>query len=85
MITGPLKWIPVLIVLAIIVWAAKQTNIVNGTLEDPMPGVEKGINYPRAAFKEHSITIQDIRRLGEVMPGVISVNIPFTSKRTDET
>lgn len=80
MITGPLKWIPVLIVLAIIVWAANQTDIVNGTLKDPMPGVEKGINYPRAAFKERSITIQDILRLGEVMPGVISVNIPFTSK-----
>jgi len=80
MLTGPLKWIPVLIVLVIIVWAAKQTDIVHGTLEDPMPGVEKGINYPRAAFKEHSVTIQDIRRLGEIMPGVISVNIPFTSK-----
>ena len=80
MLTGPMKWAPIVFVLVIMGWAASQTDIANGSLEDPMPGIEKGINYPRAAFKEHSVTIQDIRRLGEVMPGVISVNIPFTSK-----
>ncbi|HHJ18982.1 MAG TPA: transporter [Gammaproteobacteria bacterium] len=80
MLTGPLKWIPLVIVGVIIAWAAKETDIAHGTLADPMPGIEKGINYPRAAFKESSITIKDIRRLGEVMPGVISVNISFTSK-----
>ncbi|HGG58326.1 MAG TPA: transporter [Gammaproteobacteria bacterium] len=80
MLSGPLKWIPVIIVLVIIGWSAKETKILEGTLENPMPGVERGINYPRAAFKERSITIQDINRLGQVMPGVISVNIPFKSK-----
>ncbi|MEJ2622960.1 MAG: hypothetical protein P8163_22855 [Candidatus Thiodiazotropha sp.] len=29
-----------------------ETDIINGTSEDLMPGVEKGINYSRAAFKE---------------------------------
>ncbi|MBE9483345.1 MAG: MMPL family transporter, partial [Bacteroidetes bacterium] len=52
----------------------------DGTMDDLMPGVEKGINYSRAAFKGHSIVVTDINRLGEVMPGVISVNIPFTSR-----
>jgi predicted RND superfamily exporter protein len=80
MVTGPMKWVPVLIVLVIIAWSAKETDIVNGTWEDPMPGVEKGINYSRAAFKESSVTIQHITRLGEIMPGVISVNIPLRAK-----
>jgi len=77
---GPGKWFIVLLVGLLIAWSAHETKIKDGTLEDIMPGVEKGINYSRAAFKEYSITIQDITRLGEVMPGVISVNIPFTSK-----
>lgn len=47
---------------------------------DIMPGVEKGINYPRAAFKESSVTIQHLNRLNEIMPGVISVNIPVRGK-----
>lgn len=47
---------------------------------DIMPGVEKGINYPRAAFKESSLTIQHLNRLNEIMPGVISVNIPIRGK-----
>ncbi len=80
MLNGPLKWIPVILVLLIIGWSAKETRILEGTWDNPMPGVERGINYPRAAFKERSITIQDINRLGQVMPGVISVNIPFKSK-----
>ena len=48
---------------------------------DIMPGVEKGINYPRAAFKESSVTIQHLTRLNEIMPGVISVNIPIRGKQ----
>ncbi len=48
---------------------------------DIMPGVEKGINYSRAAFKEKSITIQHIERLNEIMPGVISVSIPIRGKK----
>jgi predicted RND superfamily exporter protein len=47
---------------------------------DIMPGVEKGINYSRAAFKEKSITIQHIERLNQIMPGVISVSIPIRGK-----
>ncbi len=48
---------------------------------DIMPGVEKGINYSRAAFKEKSITIQHMTRLNEIMPGVISVSIPIRGKK----
>jgi predicted RND superfamily exporter protein len=48
---------------------------------DIMPGVEKGINYSRAAFKEKSITIQHIERLNQIMPGVISVSIPIRGKK----
>jgi predicted RND superfamily exporter protein len=48
---------------------------------DIMPGVEKGINYSRAAFKEKSITIQHIERLNDIMPGVISVSIPIRGKK----
>ncbi len=80
LIMGPGKWVIVLMVGLLIAWSAKETKILEGTMDDLMPGVEKGINYSRAAFKESSITIKDITRLGEVMPGVISVNIPFTSK-----
>jgi len=48
---------------------------------DIMPGVEKGINYPRAAFKGSSETIKMLDRLNEIMPGVISVNIPIRGKQ----
>jgi len=80
LIMGPGKWLIVLGVAGLVAVSAHLTRITEGTWDDIMPGVEKGINYSRAAFKESSITIQDITRLGEVMPGVISVNIPFTSK-----
>jgi len=80
LLMGPGKWAVVLVVAGLLVWSGSQTKILEGTAEDLMPGVEKGINYSRAAFKESSITIQDLERLGQVMPGVISVNIPFTSK-----
>ncbi len=80
LIMGPGKWIIVLLVALLIGWSANETKIMDGTVADLMPGVEKGINYSRAAFKESSATIQDLNRLGEVMPGVISVNIPFTSR-----
>jgi len=69
---------------------------------DIMPGVEKGINYSRAAFKDHFMlgslfgeeevmidgrpsnvaAIHELERLGNIMPGVISVNIPVRSKKT---
>lgn len=72
--------IPIGIVVAILGWSVYETDILNGTSEDLMPGVEKGINYSRAAFKEKSITIQHIERLNDIMPGVISVSIPIRGK-----
>ncbi|MCG7901978.1 transporter [Candidatus Thiodiazotropha endoloripes] len=80
LLTGPGKLIPIGIVMAIMAWSVYETDILNGTSEDLMPGVEKGINYSRAAFKEKSITIQHIERLNEIMPGVISVSIPIRGK-----
>ena len=85
MVVGSKKWIPLLAVVLLVGWSAKETRIYEGTAEDIMPGVEKGINYARAAFKEESITIQHIKRLSQVMPGVISVNIPFKGKEPLKT
>ena len=68
---------------------------------DIMPGVEKGINYSRAAFKDNFMlgdlfgeksveidgrpsnvaAIHELERLGNIMPGVISVNIPVRAKQ----
>jgi len=56
------------------------TKILEGTSDDPMPGVEKGINYARAAFKGSSQTWKDLVELNEVMPGVISVSVPIRGK-----
>ncbi|MEL0584557.1 MAG: MMPL family transporter [Candidatus Thiodiazotropha sp. (ex. Lucinoma kazani)] len=81
LLTGPGKMIPIGIVVAILGWSVYETDILNGTSEDLMPGVEKGINYSRAAFKEKSITIQHIERLNDIMPGVISVSIPIRGKK----
>lgn len=59
---------------------------------DIMPGVEKGINYPRAAFKEHYLLggllgrgsevrpIADLEALSRLMPGTITANILIRSK-----
>ncbi|MES9979583.1 MAG: MMPL family transporter, partial [Candidatus Thiodiazotropha sp. 6PLUC5] len=80
LLTGPGKLIPIGIVVAIMGWSVYETDILNGTSKDLMPGVEKGINYSRAAFKEKSITIQHIERLNDIMPGVISVSIPIRGK-----
>jgi hypothetical protein len=79
-VTGPAKWIPVAAVVVLMVWAGYYTRILHGTWADLMPGVEKGINYSRAAFKESSLTIQQLERLNQVMPGVISVTIPIRGK-----
>jgi predicted RND superfamily exporter protein len=80
LLTGPGKWVPIGVVVVVIGVSAYYTDVIHGTAEDPMPGVERGINYARAAFKEDSITIEHIDRLGEIMPGVISANIPFRGK-----
>lgn len=59
---------------------------------DIMPGVEKGINYPRAAFKDHYLLgellhgdgtvrpIADLNTLSEMMPGVITANLVIRSR-----
>lgn len=59
---------------------------------DIMPGVEKGIHYPRAAFKDHYLLgellgrggqvrpIADLDSLSRLMPGVITANILVRSK-----
>ncbi|MEW8683801.1 MAG: MMPL family transporter [Candidatus Thiodiazotropha endolucinida] len=59
---------------------------------DIMPGVEKGIHYPRAAFKDHYLLgellgdggevkpIADLQTLSRQMPGVITANLLVRSK-----
>jgi predicted RND superfamily exporter protein len=59
---------------------------------DIMPGVEKGIHYPRAAFKDRYLLgnllgesgevrpIADLVSLSNMMPGVITANIVVRSK-----
>jgi len=80
LLAGPGKWAPIAVIAGIMALSVHYTQILDGTTEDLMPGVEKGINYPRAAFKESSITIEHLNRLNEIMPGVISVNIPVRGK-----
>lgn len=58
---------------------------------DLLPGVEKGINYPRAAFKDHYMLgewltgngevrpIRDLNELSKKMPGVITANFVVRS------
>ncbi len=79
-ITGKMKIIPIGLIVALVGWSAAQTKVLEPTADSPMPGVEVGINYSRAAFKYDSDANIDLRRLGEVMPGVISVNIPLKGK-----
>jgi predicted RND superfamily exporter protein len=79
-ITGKMKVIPIAMIVALVGWSAVQTKVLEPTVDSPMPGVEVGINYSRAAFKYDSDANIDLRRLGEVMPGVISVNIPIKGK-----
>ena len=59
---------------------------------DIMPGVEKGIHYPRAAFKDHYLLgellgrggevrpIADLEALSRLMPGTITANILIRSR-----
>ncbi|MDC1165288.1 MMPL family transporter [Candidatus Thioglobus sp.] len=79
-IMGKMKIIPIGMVVALVAWSAVQTKVFEPTVDSPMPGVEVGINYSRAAFKYDSDANIDLRRLGEIMPGVISVNIPIKGK-----
>jgi predicted RND superfamily exporter protein len=75
------KIIPIFIIVVVSVYSIYQTKIYAPNEKSIMPGVEIGINYARAAFKEDAKTNVDLRRLGEVMPGVISVNIPIRGKK----
>jgi len=86
-ITGPAKIIPIAMIVGLVAWSANYTQIIHKdtttneiVFDGSMPGLEVGINYARAAFKYDSGANIDLRRLGEVMPGVISVNIPVIGK-----
>jgi hypothetical protein len=94
LITGPGKWVPIGVVLVVMAGSVYFTNLMNwrGIPEhetrlveenDYMPGVEKGINYARAAFKGSSPTWVDLVALNEIMPGVISVAIPLRGKEAN--
>ncbi len=56
-------------------------DVIKSDKYDLMPGVEKGIDYAQAAFKSSSPAVQDIFRLSELMPGVITFNIPIRAKK----
>ena len=90
-ITGPTKWVPVGVLLIVMAGSVYYTNLMNWQANpadavrlaeegDIMPGVEKGINYARAAFKGSSPTWKDLVQLNEIMPGVISVSVPIRGK-----
>ena len=79
LITGPGKWVPIGVVLLVTAGSVYFTNLMNwqGNPEDEvklveendfMPGVEKGINYARAAFKGSSDTWIDLVELNKIMP-----------------
>ncbi len=94
LITGPGKWVPIGVVVLVTAGSFYFTNLMNwrGIPEhevrlveenDYMPGVEKGINYARAAFKGSSDTWIDLVQLNEIMPGVISVAVPIRGKEAN--
>ena len=56
-------------------------QIIKSDEYDLMPGVEKGIDYAQAAFKANSQPVQDIFKLSDMMPGVITFNIPIRGKK----
>ena len=96
LITGPGKWVPVAVVILVTAGSVYFTNLMNwkgdpaaavklAEENDIMPGVEKGINYARAAFKGSSDTWKDLVQLNEIMPGVISVSIPIRGKQPNLT
>jgi predicted RND superfamily exporter protein len=80
LISGPGKWVPIGVIVVIMGLSVHYTKILEGTSDDLMPGVEKGINYARAAFKGSSDTWKDLVELNKIMPGVISVAIPIRGK-----
>lgn len=90
-VTGPGKWLPIGVAVLAIASSVYYTNLMNWKGEpeaaakmaeegDITPGVEKGINYARAAFKGSSDIWKDLVKLNEIMPGVISVSIPIRGR-----
>ncbi len=80
MVSGPGKWIPIAFVAVVVAVSTYYTKIYAPSDDDLMPGVEKGIDYSRAAFKKTSITIEHLLKLNQIMPGVISVTVPIRGK-----
>ncbi len=111
MLTGPLKWLPLLLVLAILWVSAHYAELGRGLSAllageagrgdpevariqdefDIMPGAEKGIHYPRAAYKDQYLLgrlfgdgkvrpIADLTALSGMMPGVITANMAIRSR-----
>lgn len=87
----PLKWLPIGFIVIIMGVSVYYSNLMNWQGDskaaerlaeegDIMPGVEKGINYARAAFKGSSQIWKDLVKLNQIMPGVISVSIPVRGK-----
>jgi|GEM_PF-4645338 len=72
LISGPQKWLPVATVVLILSASAYY-----------IPEIERGINYPEAAFKQDTKPIEDLHALNARMPGVISFNIPFIGKHEE--
>ncbi len=90
-VMGPGKVVPIVLILVLMGVSFYYTNFMNWKNDpvaearladegDIMPGVEKGINYARAAFKGSSKVWKDLVKLNQVMPGVISVSIPIRGK-----
>ena len=90
-VLSPLKAVPIVLILLLMGVSVYYTNLMNWKNDpvaevkladegDIMPGVEKGINYARAAFKGSSQVWKDLVALNQVMPGVISVSIPIRGK-----
>lgn len=93
-VEGPGKIVPMLVVVVVMAASFYYSNFMNwrGDPEaqvrlekegDIMPGIEKGINYARAAFKGSSQIWIDLEKLNKVMPGVISVSIPIRGKEAN--
>ncbi|MEJ1462122.1 MAG: MMPL family transporter [Candidatus Sedimenticola sp. (ex Thyasira tokunagai)] len=80
LVVGPGKWLPIGFIAVIMALSVHYTGITDGDSDDLMPGVEKGINYARAAFKGSSDTWKDLEKLNDIMPGVISVSVPIRGK-----
>ena len=71
-ITGPAKWVPVMIILVIVSISSYY-----------VPKIERGINYAEAAFKKDTRIIEDLHALNDRMPGIISFNIPIIGPDVD--